>query len=148
MISLNYHVLEPPRRCVTQPHLAGVAGYDISPPAKKILLLLLLSLQKPPWVCWSLSARGTQLRLSELTWILPAWQMCASLAGSEWGQCDSFTVTKDHWRVGESAFFVPDHATSVIIVFCQGLAWLYRCKVSLLCIFCLYPFRFRNELSA
>lgn len=30
--------LEPPTRRVTQPHLVGLAGYDISPPAKNILL--------------------------------------------------------------------------------------------------------------
>lgn len=32
---------EPPSWCVTQAHLAGAVGCDISPPAKKILLLCL-----------------------------------------------------------------------------------------------------------
>lgn len=35
--------LELPRWCVTQSHLDSVVGCDISPPAKKILFLLLLS---------------------------------------------------------------------------------------------------------
>lgn len=40
---LQLTCLEPPSWCVTQPHLAGRVGYDISPPARKILLLSCLS---------------------------------------------------------------------------------------------------------
>lgn len=48
--------LEPPTWCVTQPHLEGLAGFDISPPAKSILRLPCPSKKKtktkqqPRWV--------------------------------------------------------------------------------------------------
>lgn len=54
---------EPPSWCVTQAHLAGAVGCDISPPAKKILRLFL----KNP----SRSSVSVQLELTDnKKWIL------------------------------------------------------------------------------